>query len=763
MKSSCNAANKVSKNILILLCLQALALQTPLLAVPPPPMRIGGTVTADGTQLAGIEGKTLEIRVKGPSGTAYYDAAGLKAEDTNGLNQSGLYMIDIPMFETADQPGGANEGDQAEISVIYGGIQLDISSPAGGALSIGAGGEVRTVNITASSPASSGSLRVEITPADAIQAGAMWRADAGEWLRSGQVASGLSAGTHTVEFKDIALLTTPASQSVNVVANQIASATGAYTNNSSYFVTVGVSPLFSGRTVPAAGTAKLVASGATLPISAEPEGGYVFIRWGASPESAASFTDAFKASTGAKITGAAAVTAYFSLTETIYLAPGSAMKVEASRLGLEEFAKMPKVAAGYKEPVKGKAVKATFKNYGKAPIGAFIAEWTKAAAIYDKAEYKGVQLGPALEGDPIKSRKLDSVNAEGKAFKDGKQSLNMNAYLVAPQIESAVLTENILRIEGMYFGSKLPKILVEVEKDGKYKYLACKIDKGESLKFQNAQGKELASCMKVLETDTEDGEIGFSRIVAAYPAIPKGAAATGYLILDNKAAMAAKQIQEGAAEGSGSSSASTAMQPASKKPILKSAVPPSCASGTQGLVRNARLVSNRIFIAGQGEPRTKLYEVLEIALALPKGFNPASKEGSDIRLKLGTGYEIGLNFADASKLEFDVPGMPEKGGSAKFAAPGTSAEFKWNGKGRASLRICLDKESPGEDVNLQGFLGENDFYDNLEVPARISVGNTCEMFGLACRGAEQAPATEGARTVRRIFTGEQFDGKQLQP
>lgn len=48
-----------------------------------------------------------------------------------------------------------------------------------------------------------GSLLVTITPLDAVTAGAQWRVDGGPWQNSGSVVSGLTAGNHTVSYKDI--------------------------------------------------------------------------------------------------------------------------------------------------------------------------------------------------------------------------------------------------------------------------------------------------------------------------------------------------------------------------------------------------------------------------------------------------------------------------------------------------------------------------------------------------------------------------------
>lgn len=73
-----------------------------------------------------------------------------------------------------------------------------------------------------------GSLTVTILPAGAVSAGAQWNVDGGAWRASGATATGLSAGSHVVAFKEVAGWTKPANQTVTVVANQTATASGVY-------------------------------------------------------------------------------------------------------------------------------------------------------------------------------------------------------------------------------------------------------------------------------------------------------------------------------------------------------------------------------------------------------------------------------------------------------------------------------------------------------------------------------------------------------
>jgi hypothetical protein len=74
-----------------------------------------------------------------------------------------------------------------------------------------------------------GSLRVYITPADAIAVGGAWSIDGSTWYGSGYVIDGLLVGPVTVQFRDATGWNTPSDQTVSITKNTIVSATGAYT------------------------------------------------------------------------------------------------------------------------------------------------------------------------------------------------------------------------------------------------------------------------------------------------------------------------------------------------------------------------------------------------------------------------------------------------------------------------------------------------------------------------------------------------------
>ncbi len=73
-----------------------------------------------------------------------------------------------------------------------------------------------------------GSLTVTLGPAAAVSAGAMWNVDNGAWNASGGTVSGLSVGSHTVNFESVPGWNTPASQTVLISSRQVKTASARY-------------------------------------------------------------------------------------------------------------------------------------------------------------------------------------------------------------------------------------------------------------------------------------------------------------------------------------------------------------------------------------------------------------------------------------------------------------------------------------------------------------------------------------------------------
>ena len=73
-----------------------------------------------------------------------------------------------------------------------------------------------------------GSLKVTITPQASIDDGAQWRVDGGVWRDSGGTQSGLSVGSHIVDFKEINGWTKPGDTTVNIQSGQTTTLTKSY-------------------------------------------------------------------------------------------------------------------------------------------------------------------------------------------------------------------------------------------------------------------------------------------------------------------------------------------------------------------------------------------------------------------------------------------------------------------------------------------------------------------------------------------------------
>gem|GEM_PF-826068 len=85
-----------------------------------------------------------------------------------------------------------------------------------------------SVVVTNETPAGEGSLTAVIRPAEVIAAGAQWRVDGGAWRTSGAIVTGLTAGSHTVNYSEVAGYTNPVDQAVTISPNQLTAVQGTY-------------------------------------------------------------------------------------------------------------------------------------------------------------------------------------------------------------------------------------------------------------------------------------------------------------------------------------------------------------------------------------------------------------------------------------------------------------------------------------------------------------------------------------------------------
>ncbi|MHC4655548.1 MAG: lamin tail domain-containing protein, partial [Planctomycetota bacterium] len=88
--------------------------------------------------------------------------------------------------------------------------------------------EDQTTTTTGTYIQQTGSLEVTILPPGADAAGAQWCVDGGTWRSSGYTESGLSVGSHTVEYKPVIGWNRPANETVQISDGQMTSTSGTY-------------------------------------------------------------------------------------------------------------------------------------------------------------------------------------------------------------------------------------------------------------------------------------------------------------------------------------------------------------------------------------------------------------------------------------------------------------------------------------------------------------------------------------------------------
>jgi len=76
---------------------------------------------------------------------------------------------------------------------------------------------------------SSWGLSVTLLPVAAASAGAQWNVDGGPWKNSGATVSGLSVGSHTVNYKAVSGWSAPSSETVTIMSGQTTTVTRSYT------------------------------------------------------------------------------------------------------------------------------------------------------------------------------------------------------------------------------------------------------------------------------------------------------------------------------------------------------------------------------------------------------------------------------------------------------------------------------------------------------------------------------------------------------
>ena len=87
-----------------------------------------------------------------------------------------------------------------------------------------------------------GSLTINLSPSGAVSAGAQWRVDGGSYRNTGDTATGLTPGSHTVSFKSVSGYTTPADKSVSITSGVNTTDSGTYSAFTPTVATPSVSP-----------------------------------------------------------------------------------------------------------------------------------------------------------------------------------------------------------------------------------------------------------------------------------------------------------------------------------------------------------------------------------------------------------------------------------------------------------------------------------------------------------------------------------------
>ncbi len=77
----------------------------------------------------------------------------------------------------------------------------------------------------------SGSLKVTLSPSEAVSAGARWNVDGGSWFETNHVKPNLEEGSHIINFKAISRWSAPSSKIVQIIADQTHETSGTYTTD----------------------------------------------------------------------------------------------------------------------------------------------------------------------------------------------------------------------------------------------------------------------------------------------------------------------------------------------------------------------------------------------------------------------------------------------------------------------------------------------------------------------------------------------------
>ncbi|HEY3855609.1 MAG TPA: hypothetical protein VGO67_14555, partial [Verrucomicrobiae bacterium] len=197
-----------------------------------------GTMQVSGATVSGLTADSHTVSFSAVSGytTPASQTVSIVANQTNSISatyvvsQSGSLRVTL---NVAGAQWSVDNGAWQKSGASVSGLSVSTHTVTFSAVSGYTTPASQTVTITANrtksdtatyiAAPSTGNLIVTLNVA-----GAQWSVDSGAWQNSGATLSGLSVGSHTITFSAVAGWTTPASQTVSIVASQTASVTASY-------------------------------------------------------------------------------------------------------------------------------------------------------------------------------------------------------------------------------------------------------------------------------------------------------------------------------------------------------------------------------------------------------------------------------------------------------------------------------------------------------------------------------------------------------
>ena len=296
-------------------------------------------------------------------------------------------------------------------------------------------------------------------------------------------------------------------------------------------LTMAASPSDAGATTPEAGVMTPIMPDTPYAITATAATGYTFLQWTALGDNA-TFDDEYAATTTVMISGDETVTANFMASGSDYFTYNSVRTIKASEVsGLPStFSSKPPVYVQY-DPYTNKPIYMSVYKFAKGATSVQTI-FNKKILLYQKSDYNGKLISEVLTNGRMNDCRFDGLYIS--TSETGARPVSRSCYLAAPYMISVtgdMAAGGTLVIEGMYFGTKAPKISVEtITSAGKPSYKACKIV-NSSLIFKDIANKP--SCMKVIGDTNIEQPVGYSVLSVVYPKIPSSSEVTGKLLLDN--------------------------------------------------------------------------------------------------------------------------------------------------------------------------------------------------------------------------------------